>query len=127
MRALRTLGIMVVAYAAAALVLIGMIGGGGLWIWQASAGLLPDTSHEKSAFELQLETARNIREVLAKPLPRPGPLPPITAERANPVPRATVIAEKPRRIPYGAWGAMAMDTRKVPTFQYAPPDRFAPN
>jgi hypothetical protein len=130
MRALRTLALMVVAYAATALILIGVISGGGLWALKASARLLPDTSREKTSFELQLETARDIRQVLATPVPPPAPLPPITAKRANPIPRASVMVEKQRRISPEAREAMAMDTQgqaRTFQYQYAPVDRFAPN
>jgi hypothetical protein len=121
---------MVVAYAAAALIVIGMIGGGGLWALKASARLLPDTSREKTSFELQLQTARDIRQALATPVPPPQPLPPITAKRANPIPRASVIVDKQRRISPAAREAMAMDAQgQARTFQYRYErvDRFAPN
>jgi hypothetical protein len=55
-------------------------------------------SHEavaraKTPFEIQLESAREVREALAKPIPAPQPLPQITAKLEKPV--AKVAATRP--------------------------------
>ena len=73
---------------------------------------------EKTVLKERLESAREIRRALARPVPPPDPLPPITAKPANPPDQPNLAAsgvskEKPRKlkIPATARNAMAMGTR----------------
>jgi hypothetical protein len=123
----RSLPITLIAYCVAVVALLGAISAGGVLVARTSTGLLPQTLSEQSAFDAQLATARQIREVLARPLPQPQPLGPITAKRANPVPQMVAHTEKKRQaVPQGALDAMAMESRGD-AFQYAPVDRYAPH
>lgn len=62
---------------------------------ETSAGVAVYSEREKTQLDLRVESAREIREALAKPIPLPEPLPPMAAkfERATP----TVAAVAPKR------------------------------
>ena len=81
------------------------------------------TEQEKTVLNQRLESAREIRQALARPVPPPDPLPPINAKLANPEKVANVEQPKiaarrkpstehsPRlKMPGAAWNAMAMGT-----------------
>jgi hypothetical protein len=129
----KSLPVLSLAYGAAITVLAGVILGSVAFAVKASTELLPRESNEQSPFAVQLATARHIRQVLAKPLPQPEPLAPITAKRANPVQQVSVHVEKEkkrqrRRLPQAALNSLAMQPlQSAPTFVYPPYDRFAPN
>lgn len=63
-----------------------------------------------------VQNARAIRAALATPIPRPEPLPPITAKLANPAPRSILAEQKPKKLPklsMEAMNAMAMDVPRA--------------
>ena len=75
---------------------------------------------EKTVLNGRIESAREIRRALARPVPPPDPLPPITAKLAHPekvakpdklgrVASGKTTGEKPAKlkIPAAAWNAMA--------------------
>ena len=97
-------------------------------IAQASTGFVKRSEREKTALDLQIESARDIRAALAKPIRTP-PLPPITARPLHDVRSAAAEHLKSRsRVSPTAPGmdAMAMETSD-PQMAYAPaPDRYRP-
>src|SRR6476659_7015757 len=46
---------------------------------KAASALSQQTQRERTMLDLRMESSREIRQALAKPLPQPEPLPPITA------------------------------------------------
>lgn len=46
---------------------------------RAASALSQQTQRERTLLDLRMDSSREIRQVLAKPLPQPEPLPPITA------------------------------------------------
>jgi hypothetical protein len=80
-------------YAAVALTLVGGIGAGAAAIVKAASAIhQQSSSRTKSPLESRIESAREIREALAKPVAHPQPLAPITAKLANP---AAKVAARP--------------------------------
>jgi len=63
---------------------------------QASEQMAQSRSRERTVLDERLASLRAIKEALRKPLPKPQPLPPITAKVANPHPKVEV-AEKAER------------------------------
>ena len=60
-----------------------LVAGAGLGLTKivdASTGMARHSEREKSLLDERLATARNIKQMLAKPVPRPEPLAPITAK-----------------------------------------------
>ena len=88
----RSLVLSVVVYAAvAATLLAGM--GVALTAVTSSVVSQPAVARAKTPFEIQLDSAREVREALAKPIPAPQPLPQITAKLEKPI--AKVAAARP--------------------------------
>jgi hypothetical protein len=81
-------------------------------IGRASSPFMTPGEREKTALALQVETAREIRAALKRPIVVP-PLPPITAQPLHEVRSAAQEPETPRprvqAIPAAAMDAMAMD------------------
>jgi hypothetical protein len=80
---------------------------------------------EKTILDARIATAREVKEALRRPIPRPEPLGPITARVANPQGSKIVSApEKKIKIPRAALNAMAMDQGGVsPSVSYSTVDR----
>ena len=80
---------------------------------------------EKTILDERIATAREIKEALRRPIPRPEPLGPITAKLANP--QSSKMASAPNKkikLPQAALDAMAMDQRgKRPSVSYSVVDR----
>jgi hypothetical protein len=69
---------------------------------------------EKTILDERIATAREVKEALRRPIPRPEPLGPITARVANPQGSKIVSApEKKIKLPRAALNAMAMDQGDV--------------
>ena len=68
-------------YAAVAAALIGGIGVG----FAAVMLTAPQAERTKTALELRVESAREIKQALAQPIPAPEPLPPISSKVNKPV------------------------------------------
>jgi hypothetical protein len=99
-------------------------------IAQASTGLTQRTEREKSFVDLQIESAREIRAALAKPITVP-PLPPITAKPLRDVRSVAAESSKSRmRAPIAStargMNAMAMQTPDNQAAFYPTEDRFRP-
>lgn len=69
----------------------------------AGAGLSQSAEAEKTLLDYRIESSREIRQALTKPIPRPGPLAPITAKLARSMDvtkarrmDATKVASKPK-------------------------------
>jgi hypothetical protein len=73
---------------------------------------------EPTRIALAVQNAREIREALATPIPRPEPLPSITAKAANAVPR--IVVDVRSKLPRAVLDAMLMDTGRTSTS--APPE-----
>ena len=106
-----------------------VIGGVGLNWMLYNVGREPGAA--KSRLEERVQTAREIRAALAKPIPPPAPLPPITAKLAHPIETKPVArAEtKTKRIPKEAWDAFAQERpdsedRRAVTHSYVSNDRL---
>jgi hypothetical protein len=73
-----------------------LVAGAGLGLTKivdASAGMAHHSEREKSLLDERLATARSIKQVLAKPVPRPEPLAPITAKPEH---AASKVAATPK-------------------------------
>lgn len=81
-----------VMYVAVAATLVGGVGVA-LTVVTSSVVSQPIVARAKTPFEIQLESAREVREALAKPIPAPQPLPQITAKLEKPI--AKVAARRP--------------------------------
>lgn len=97
-------------------------------IGQASVGMMQRADREKSPVDLQIESAREIRAALKKPIV-PPPLPPVTAKPLRDV-SAVAAADQSRRLPANArpaaMNAMAMDQpASRGAASYPGPDRHA--
>jgi hypothetical protein len=110
-------------YASVFGVLALVVGYGFTKVTMASEEAARRSEQEKTLLNERIESAREIKRALARPVPPPEPLPPITAKLANPTkvanPEEPKIAasakhskEKPHKlqIPAAAWNAMAMGT-----------------
>ena len=75
-------------------------------------------AHSKTILDERIANAREIKAALAKPQPKPEPLPPITEKVANPPSTTVVTPEKPLKLPRQARNAMAMapTPKTIPTF-----------
>jgi hypothetical protein len=80
-----------VMYVAVAGTLVGGIGIA-LTVVTSSVASQQVVARAKTPFEIQLDSAREVREALAKPIPAPQPLPRITAKLEKPV--AKVVPPK---------------------------------
>jgi hypothetical protein len=117
-------------YTVAIAAVLAALGACGVIALKATPQLLPPQKRQQSALDIQIEGSRSIREALAKPLPSPTPLAPITAKRANPVPFQVTSTMHPkhksRPNPSQALNAMAMETVQGPSILYPEYDRTAP-
>ena len=100
-------------------------------IGRASTGLMQPAERDRTFLDQQIESAREIRAALARPIARPAPLPPITARPLHDVRAAEQARLRPHAPASGpGMDAMAMDTGAAPpaapSYTYAVPDRFAP-
>jgi hypothetical protein len=94
------------------------------------------SERERTILDERIANAREIKAALSKPIPRPEPLPPITAKRSNPVPAAVAAqtdalagdTDKPKKpkLSPAARNALAMEhktdahaNRPAPTFDRA--------
>ena len=50
---------------------------------KAASALSQHTQRERTLLDFRMESSREIRQALAKPLPQPEPLPPITARLSS--------------------------------------------
>ena len=79
------------------------------------------SERDRTILDERIATARDIKTALSKPIGRPEPLPPITAERPNPVPAAVAAhtdtaathTDKPKKpkLSPAARNAFAMDQK----------------
>jgi hypothetical protein len=84
-------------YAAVAFSLVGGMGATVAAIVNTTPAPQGASVRTKSPLELRVESAREVREALAKPIVQPEPLPPITAKLAKPVTKLAVARPAPRR------------------------------
>lgn len=87
-----------VVYSVVVATLVGGIGIA-LAMVSGSAGSLEQSTRAKTPFEIQLQSAREVREALAKPVARPEPLAPITARLEKPVAKLAAVRPAPKRNP----------------------------
>jgi hypothetical protein len=110
-------------YAGVLGVLALVVGYGFTKVTVASEEAARRSEQEKTVLAERIESAREIRRALARPVPPPDPLPPITAKPANsPVAAELRNSGKPKlaasgnskpsklKISTAAWNAMAMGT-----------------
>jgi len=71
-----------------------LVGGIGIALTAVTISVTSEQSvaRAKTPFEIQLDSAREVREALAKPIPAPEPLPKITAKLEKPL--AKVVATR---------------------------------
>ena len=64
-----------------------LVGGTGVALTAVTISVTSEQSvaRAKTPFEIQLDSAREVREALAKPIPAPEPLPKITAKLEKPI------------------------------------------
>ena len=88
-----------------------LVAGAGLGLTKivdASTGMARHSEREKSLLDERLATARNIKQALAKPVPRPEPLAPITAKPEHAAPKlAAAIKPGGARLSVTARDSMA--------------------
>jgi hypothetical protein len=92
----------------------------------AGAGLSQTAEIEKTLLDYRVESSREIRQALAKPIPRPEPLGPITAKLARSM-EATKLAAKPKLSKQAADAFASADLPAAPSRSYAVPDRHSSN
>jgi hypothetical protein len=92
----------------------------------AGAGLSQTAEIEKTLLDYRVESSREIRQALSKPVPRPEPLGPITAKLARSV-EATKLAAKPNLSKQARDAFASADLPAVPSHPYAVPDRHSSN
>ena len=107
------------SYLIAILILVGAFSFGGMAALSPKSSLIGWAAMEEQPPQKQLThldravaTAREIREALAKPIPGPAPLPPITAKLAYGQLKPNgkgAVAERGPVLPKAAVDAMAMD------------------
>jgi hypothetical protein len=85
-----------VMYVAVAATLVGGIGIA-LTVVTSSVASQQVVARAKTPFEIQLDSAREVREALAKPIPAPQPLPRITAKLEKPVAKVVARSVPPKR------------------------------
>ena len=85
-----------VMYVAVAGTLVGGIGIA-LTVVTSSVASQQVVARAKTPFEIQLDSAREVREALAKPIPAPQPLPRITAKLEKPVAKVVARSVPPKR------------------------------
>jgi hypothetical protein len=85
-----------VMYVAVAATLVGGIGIA-LTVVTSSVASQQVVASAKTPFEIQLDSAREVREALAKPIPAPQPLPRITAKLEKPVAKVVARSVPPKR------------------------------
>lgn len=81
-------------YIAVAIALVAGIGVAMAALVVSSAGI-QQTAKTKSPLELQVANAREIREALARPIPGPEPLPPISSKVNKPTVKVAEIKPEP--------------------------------
>jgi hypothetical protein len=86
----------------------------------ASSGMARHSERENSLLNERLATARNIKQVLAKPVPRPEPLAPITAKPEHAAAKVAAAA-KPARPKLSAEARDAMASTDVSAPSRSPP------
>ena len=69
-----------------------LVGGIGIALTAVTISVTSEQSvaRAKTPFEIQLDSAREVREALAKPIPAPEPLPKITAKLEKPLAKVVV-------------------------------------
>jgi hypothetical protein len=92
----------------------------------AGAGLSQTAEIEKTLLDYRVESSREIRQALAKPIPRPEPLGPITAKLAGSI-EATKLAAKPKLSKQARDAFANADLPAVPSRTYSVPDRHSSN
>ena len=85
-----------IMYVAVAGTLLGGIGVA-LTVVTSSVASEPSVTRVKTPFEIQLDTAREVRDALAKPIPTPQPLPQITAKPEKPIAKVAARSVPPKR------------------------------
>ena len=86
----------VIMYVAVAGTLVGGIGVA-LTVVTSSVVSQQSVTRVKTPFEIQLDSAREVREALAKPIPAPQPLPKITAKLEKPIAKVAARSLPPKR------------------------------
>ena len=95
-------------YLIAAIVPCGLAGIGLVWLVSGAEGLTTQPDPSKTVLDARIETAREIRRVLATPIPPPEPLGPIQFKAASTLGGAKkVVAAKRVRLPQEARDAFA--------------------
>ena len=92
----------------------------------AGAGLSQTAEIEKTLLDTRVESSREIRQALAKPIPRPEPLGPVTAKLARSI-EATKLAATPKLSKQARDAFASADRPAAPSGTYAVPDRHSSN
>ena len=92
----------------------------------AGAGLSHTAEIEKTLLDYRVESSREIRQALSKPIPRPEPLGPITAKLARSM-EATKLAAQPKLSNQARDAFASADLPAVSSRSYAAPDRHSSN
>lgn len=108
-------------YLAVVATLLGGIGAA-LMVVAKSAVVTQQTAQDKSPLQVRLESAREIREALAKPVPAPQPLPPITAKLSKPLTK--VAAAKPEPVKQSRPKVVTQAREVFASFEPSAPQRF---
>lgn len=129
MRRARGLSTTTFMYVAVTGVALGGVAFGLTAVVNAATGLSQQTQREQSLLALRMESSREIRQALAKPLPRPEPLPPITARLAHDVGSGVVASRADRRKlmdeARDAFAGMELSSSGAQSSAYAESDRHA--
>ena len=129
MKRARRVSTIIIMYGAVVGVALGGIAFGLTAVVKAATGLSQQTQREQSLLDRRMESSREIRQALAKPLPRPEPLPPITARVAHDVGSGVVASRADRRKlmdeARDAFAGIKLSSSGVQSSAYAESDRHA--
>jgi hypothetical protein len=109
-------------YIAVIALLLGGLGVGLVTVVNGAAGLSQAPERDSSVLAQRVQDARDIRAALARPVPHPEPLPPITARPAHAVSAMTASRPARRVLSQQARDAFASDepapsrTQSYPTY-----------
>ena len=92
----------------------------------AGAGLSRPAETEKTLLDHRVESSREIRQALLRPIPRPEPLQPITAKLARRL-EPTKLASKPKLSKEARDAFASSDFSASPSQNYVLPDRHSSN
>jgi hypothetical protein len=129
MKSARGIFFIVLLYASTIGISVSAVVIGLMAVVKTTTGSSQNSHQEQTLLELRMESVREIQQALARPLPSPEPLPPITARVTHAV-RSIVVSPKAHRHEMidkarDAFAGLEPTSFDIPSSAYAEPDRHA--